>query len=117
MPKNKIEKPTEIEFKFKISEENIRDAIYNINRSEQFIITPTFEVYNDEYFQKDSKLGFLRKRTVFTFDKQDKNSSDKDKRYPRADMTPDQNYFHFLKYGMNMFNKDPKTFIFYTKIN
>ena len=56
------EKPTEIEFKFKISEDKIQQAIYNVNKNENFIIVPTFEVYNDEYFQKDSKLGFLRKR-------------------------------------------------------
>ncbi len=116
MSKNNIEKPTEIEFKFKISTDNIEQAIYNVNRSEYFDIVPTFEVYNDEYFQKDSKSGFLRKRTVFTFENYDENSLDKSKRYPRIDMTPEQNYFDFLKYGMRMFNQNPKTFIFYTKI-
>ena len=110
------EKPTEIEFKFKISEDKIQRAIDNVNRNEKFIIVPTFEVYNDEYFQKDKKSGFLRKRTVFTFDNKDEKSSDKSKRYPRVDMTPEQNYIQFLKCGMCMFNQNPKTFIFDTKI-
>lgn len=111
-----FEKPTEIEFKFKVSEENIRDAIRNANMNDKVIIIPTFEVYNDEYFENDKKRGFLRRRSVFIFENQDQTKTSKDKLYPRPELTPEQNYFGFLKYGMLMFDKDPRSHIFKTKI-
>ena len=116
MPENNIEKPTEIEFKFKISEENIRDAILNASVNDKVIIIPTFEVYNDEYFENNKKHGFLRRRSVFTFENQDQTKTTKDKLYPRPEFTLEQNYFGFLKYGMLMFDKDPRSHIFKTKI-
>lgn len=116
MPENNIEKPTEIEFKFKISEENICDAIHNVNKNDKFVIIPTFEVYNDEYFENNKKHGFLRRRNVFTFENQDLSKTIKDKLYPRPEFTPIQNYLSFLKYGMLMFNLDPRSHIFKTKL-
>lgn len=105
-------KPTEIEFKFKISIENILKAICRVNRDEQFIIVPKFEVYNDQYFQKDKIPGFLRKRTVMTFKNRDNSKTNKNNNYPRPELSPEQNYLEFLKCGMSMFSRDNKSFIF-----
>ena len=109
MPKNNIEKPTEIEFKFKISKDDIRKAIYYANKNEKLTVIPKFEIFNDDYFKNKISDSFLRQRSVITFKKDVNYKGTRKNFYPKPELDPYDNYLNFLEYGLGSFTLDPNT--------
>lgn len=102
----KLPDNSEIEFKFKIYENDIYDLLANVKKNSNFEIVPCFDIYSDFYYKnKNFNINnvFVRKRLVTSFE-----SDSNDSPYPLKDANPTVNYCKFLRDGIKTFI-EPKT--------